>query len=341
MLAPCLKSPLCRRVVSLATALLIALACAAQLAGPAGATICADGSYSSSTGPGTCSHHGGIASGGSPATPTAGDKDCPDFATQGEAQAYFVAHGGSVANNVDNLDADHDGIACEDNPSGAVTPPPVVVPPPPPPVAASCGPLPATGPPDGALLPYGSSITLTAAGTGSSDLVSLTVVPAASVVNGAQTLSVVGSTLFTAISKANADGVSYSWSSSQTASYETPISTTPGSYAWQMNDLMRGCGPNSPIQRFTIAQPLRCAMTARRDGAMVELRFCPVTKQVTIALNRSQNPASSIRKKTVPVAIGKPATVRMHTSRRARWVRISYTSGTSPSPRLLGAARIR
>jgi Excalibur calcium-binding domain len=340
MFAGCPDISLRRRVVSLVVALIAAFVCAAQLAGPASATICADGSYSSSTGPGTCSHHGGIASSGSPTTPTAGDKDCPDFATQGDAQAYFLAHGGSATNNVDNLDADHDGIACEDNPSGAVTPPPVVASPPPP-VVANCGPLPVTGPPDGALLPYGSSITLTATGTGSSDFVSLTIAPAASVVNGAPTLSVVGSTLLTTISKANADGVSYTWSSSQTASYETPISTTPGSYAWQMNDLMRGCGPNSPIQRFTIAQPLRCAMTARRDGAMVELRFCPVTKQVTIALNRSQNPASSIRKKTVPVAIGKPATVRMHTSRRARWVRISYTSGTSLSPRLLGAARIR
>jgi hypothetical protein len=212
-----------RRHVSLVVALIVTLAGAAQLAAPASATICADGSYSSSTGPGTCSHHGGIASGGSPPTPTAGDKDCSDFVTQGDAQAYFVAHGGSVTNNVDNLDADHDGIACEDNPSGTVTPPPVVTPPPP--FAANCGPLSVTGPPDGAFLPYGSSIILTAIGTGSSDFVSLTVVPAASVVSGAQTLPVVGSTLFTTISKANADGVSYSWSSSQAASYETPIST--------------------------------------------------------------------------------------------------------------------
>jgi hypothetical protein len=338
MLANCLEIALRRRAVSLVVALIVVLACAARLAGPAGATICADGSYSSSTGPGTCSHHGGIAGSGSPTTPTAGDKDCPDFATQGDAQAYFVANGGSATNNIDNLDADHDGIACEDNPSGTVTSPPVVIPPP---VAANCEPLSVTGPPDGAVLPYGSSITLTAIGTGSSDFVSLTVVPAASVVNGAQTLPVVGSTLFTTISKANADGVSYSWSSSQAASYQTPISTTPGNYAWQMNDLMRGCGPDSPIQHFAVAQPLRCPLTARRDGAMVELHFCPVTKQVTIALNRNQNPASSIRKKTVPVAIGKLATVRMHTSKRARWVRISYTSGASLTPRLLGAARIR
>jgi hypothetical protein len=36
-----------------------------------------------------------------------------DFSSQAEAQAYFEANGGSPANNVDNLDADHDGQACE------------------------------------------------------------------------------------------------------------------------------------------------------------------------------------------------------------------------------------
>lgn len=41
------------------------------------------------------------------------DKDCADFSSQAEAQAYFEAHGGSPTNNVDNLDADHDGQACE------------------------------------------------------------------------------------------------------------------------------------------------------------------------------------------------------------------------------------
>jgi hypothetical protein len=41
------------------------------------------------------------------------DKDCVDFSSQAEAQAYFEAHGGSPTNNVDNLDADHDGQACE------------------------------------------------------------------------------------------------------------------------------------------------------------------------------------------------------------------------------------
>jgi len=43
------------------------------------------------------------------------DYDCPDFATQTEAQDYFDSQGGSPSNNVDRLDRDRDGIACEDN----------------------------------------------------------------------------------------------------------------------------------------------------------------------------------------------------------------------------------
>jgi endonuclease YncB( thermonuclease family) len=46
-------------------------------------------------------------------TPSHVDKNCPDFATHAEAQAYFDSMGGSPSNNVDNLDADHDGLACE------------------------------------------------------------------------------------------------------------------------------------------------------------------------------------------------------------------------------------
>lgn len=42
------------------------------------------------------------------------DKDCGDFATQEEAQQYFESHGGSSTNNVNGLDRDHDGMACED-----------------------------------------------------------------------------------------------------------------------------------------------------------------------------------------------------------------------------------
>lgn len=42
-----------------------------------------------------------------------GDRDCGDFSTHAEAQAYFEAKGGSPSNNVDRLDRDRDGIACE------------------------------------------------------------------------------------------------------------------------------------------------------------------------------------------------------------------------------------
>jgi hypothetical protein len=53
---------------------------------------------------------------GTPAFAT--DKDCKDFDTHSEAQKYFEAHGGSATNNFDDLDADHDGIACESLPRG-------------------------------------------------------------------------------------------------------------------------------------------------------------------------------------------------------------------------------
>ena len=46
-------------------------------------------------------------------TNTGDDKDCSDFATHDEAQAYFTSKGGSPSNNVDKLDNNHDGIACE------------------------------------------------------------------------------------------------------------------------------------------------------------------------------------------------------------------------------------
>ncbi len=48
----------------------------------------------------------------------AGSKSCKDFASQPEAQAYFEAHGGNAQNNVDNLDHNHNGIACEVYPYG-------------------------------------------------------------------------------------------------------------------------------------------------------------------------------------------------------------------------------
>ena len=44
--------------------------------------------------------------------PAFGDLDCPDFATQAEAQAYFEAAG---PGDPHRLDADNDGIACENN----------------------------------------------------------------------------------------------------------------------------------------------------------------------------------------------------------------------------------
>lgn len=50
-------------------------------------------------------------------TYSGGDKDCKDFSTQAEAQAYFNSKGGSVTNNVDRLDgSDHDGRVCESLP---------------------------------------------------------------------------------------------------------------------------------------------------------------------------------------------------------------------------------
>lgn len=47
---------------------------------------------------------------------TGQDKDCGDFKTQAEAQAYFKAGGGSPSYNFDRLDNDHDGVACESLP---------------------------------------------------------------------------------------------------------------------------------------------------------------------------------------------------------------------------------
>ncbi len=41
------------------------------------------------------------------------DRDCSDFTYHEDAQDYFSSRGGSRFNDVDNLDSDHDGIACE------------------------------------------------------------------------------------------------------------------------------------------------------------------------------------------------------------------------------------
>ncbi len=43
------------------------------------------------------------------------DKDCDDFATQAKAQKFFKKHSGPKK-DPHGLDADHDGIACEDLP---------------------------------------------------------------------------------------------------------------------------------------------------------------------------------------------------------------------------------
>jgi hypothetical protein len=44
------------------------------------------------------------------------DMDCDNFSSQKSAQIYFLKHGGPRY-DPDRLDADHDGIACEDNPA--------------------------------------------------------------------------------------------------------------------------------------------------------------------------------------------------------------------------------
>lgn len=41
------------------------------------------------------------------------DHDCVDFDTQGAAQQYFALDGGSALVNIDHLDPNHNGIACE------------------------------------------------------------------------------------------------------------------------------------------------------------------------------------------------------------------------------------
>jgi hypothetical protein len=69
--------------------------------------------------------------------------NCSTFATQPEAQTFFVAHGGSKANNFDNLDPNRNGIACEGLPGTPTltspTPAPTAAP------AATTKPLPSNG----------------------------------------------------------------------------------------------------------------------------------------------------------------------------------------------------
>ena len=44
------------------------------------------------------------------------DTNCDDYPSQAAAQNYFNSHGGGPNNNVDGLDSDGDGVACESNP---------------------------------------------------------------------------------------------------------------------------------------------------------------------------------------------------------------------------------
>lgn len=50
-----------------------------------------------------------------PSGASARDRDCRDFSTQRAAQFFFLKQGGPQY-DPDRLDADNDGIACEDNP---------------------------------------------------------------------------------------------------------------------------------------------------------------------------------------------------------------------------------
>jgi hypothetical protein len=49
-----------------------------------------------------------------PPKAVAGDKDCDDFSSQKAAQKFFRKH--NPRSDPHYLDADNDGIACEDNP---------------------------------------------------------------------------------------------------------------------------------------------------------------------------------------------------------------------------------
>ncbi len=47
----------------------------------------------------------------------AADRDCPSFEFQEDAQEFFDENSGSSDSNVDRLDADRDGVACQSLPS--------------------------------------------------------------------------------------------------------------------------------------------------------------------------------------------------------------------------------
>ncbi|MCZ2830804.1 excalibur calcium-binding domain-containing protein [Modestobacter sp. VKM Ac-2986] len=89
-------------------------------------------------------------------TASAADRDCPDFASQADAQAAYNA----VAGDPERLDRDNDGIACEtEDYDAAAAPAPA-------PAAAPAAAAPAAAPaPQVAARPAGA----VAAGDGSSD----------------------------------------------------------------------------------------------------------------------------------------------------------------------------
>lgn len=57
---------------------------------------------------------GGRTGGNAGAGDSVADRDCADFSSQAEAQTYFDENGGGVGNDVDGLDRNGDGLACED-----------------------------------------------------------------------------------------------------------------------------------------------------------------------------------------------------------------------------------
>ena len=84
----------------------------------------------------------GAQTGASGASGATGAKTCADFKTQAEAQSYFNSKGGSKTNNVDNLDPNRNGIACEGLPG---TPSASASPTPAPTAAGTAKPLPNNG----------------------------------------------------------------------------------------------------------------------------------------------------------------------------------------------------
>jgi endonuclease YncB( thermonuclease family) len=92
---------------------------------------------------------------GGPASAREADRDCDEFPNQAAAQTFFVEQGGSASNNFDDLDADHDGIACEDNPCPCSTDagPAPTAPAPIPEPAPAPEPTPEAGVPTGNRLP--------------------------------------------------------------------------------------------------------------------------------------------------------------------------------------------